>query len=290
MPAAPSAIVAHDGEQLWLVRQPREATGEPDLLELPAGRLTRRARRRRTTARRELAEEIGKAADHWEHLVDLLHDARLHERAVPRLPRHRPARRARPGDRGASGSTSRAHPLSELDDARRLRPRLEDAHRPPPPARPPARRGLSAPRPDAAAAGRRAAPARRAPPPPWAPRCTRKARVRRGESGGVAIVAPAHPRAALRAPPARLPRLPRVRARPVPQHPGGVPLGPAPVRRLAPAHGPRRAGGRPRRAGRVHRRARHRAARAGRPPRPPRSSARRPACARSTATCAARTS
>ena len=31
-------IVAHDGERLWLVRQPREATGEPDLLELPAGR------------------------------------------------------------------------------------------------------------------------------------------------------------------------------------------------------------------------------------------------------------
>ena len=33
------AIVAHDGERLWLVRQPREATGDSDLLELPAGKL-----------------------------------------------------------------------------------------------------------------------------------------------------------------------------------------------------------------------------------------------------------
>jgi len=30
------AIVAHDGERVWLVRQPREATGDFDLLELPA--------------------------------------------------------------------------------------------------------------------------------------------------------------------------------------------------------------------------------------------------------------
>ena len=30
-------VVAHDGESIWLVRQPREAVGAPDLLELPAG-------------------------------------------------------------------------------------------------------------------------------------------------------------------------------------------------------------------------------------------------------------
>ena len=45
-----------------------------------------------------------------------------------------------------------------------------------------------------------------------------------------------HGAAAVRAPDARLPRLPGVRARPVPQHAGGLPLGPAPVRAL-----PRRA-------------------------------------------------
>jgi ADP-ribose pyrophosphatase len=63
------AVVAHDGEQLWLVRQPREATGEFDLLELPAGRLDEEGETPLETARRELAEEIGKAADEWEHLV-----------------------------------------------------------------------------------------------------------------------------------------------------------------------------------------------------------------------------
>jgi 8-oxo-dGTP pyrophosphatase MutT (NUDIX family) len=63
------AVVAHDAERLWLVRQPREATGEPDLLELPAGRLDEEGEAPLDTARRELAEEIGKAAEHWEHLT-----------------------------------------------------------------------------------------------------------------------------------------------------------------------------------------------------------------------------
>jgi ADP-ribose pyrophosphatase len=62
-------IVAHDGDKLWLVRQPREATGDPDLLELPAGKLDEEGETPLECARRELAEEIGKAADHWEHLT-----------------------------------------------------------------------------------------------------------------------------------------------------------------------------------------------------------------------------
>ncbi len=62
-------IVAHDGDRLWLVRQPREATGDADLLELPAGKLDEEGERPLECARRELAEEIGKAADHWEHLT-----------------------------------------------------------------------------------------------------------------------------------------------------------------------------------------------------------------------------
>jgi len=63
------AVVAHDGERLWLVRQPREATGEFDLLELPAGRLDQEGETPLDTAKRELAEEIGKAAGAWEHLT-----------------------------------------------------------------------------------------------------------------------------------------------------------------------------------------------------------------------------
>ena len=62
------AVLAHDDERLYLVRQPREAIGVPDLLELPAGKLDEEGEDVLATAQRELAEEIGKAAEHWEHL------------------------------------------------------------------------------------------------------------------------------------------------------------------------------------------------------------------------------
>jgi 8-oxo-dGTP pyrophosphatase MutT (NUDIX family) len=61
-------VVAHDGENLYLVRQPREAIGAPDLLELPAGKLDVEGEEPLETAKRELAEEIGKAAERWEPL------------------------------------------------------------------------------------------------------------------------------------------------------------------------------------------------------------------------------
>ena len=61
-------IVAHDGESLYLVRQPREPVGSPDLLEVPAGKLDEEGEDPLATAKRELAEEIGKAADEWESL------------------------------------------------------------------------------------------------------------------------------------------------------------------------------------------------------------------------------
>jgi 8-oxo-dGTP pyrophosphatase MutT (NUDIX family) len=61
-------IVVLDGEDLWLVRQPREAIGSPDLLELPAGKLDEEGEEPLDTARRELAEEIGKRAAEWESL------------------------------------------------------------------------------------------------------------------------------------------------------------------------------------------------------------------------------
>src|SRR3954467_11433548 len=61
-------VVAHDGEQLYFVRQPREAIGVADLLEIPAGKLDEEGEDPLETAKRELAEEIGKAAEHWEHL------------------------------------------------------------------------------------------------------------------------------------------------------------------------------------------------------------------------------
>ncbi len=61
-------VVAHDGERIYLVRQPREAIGVPDLLEIPAGKLDVEGEEPLAAAKRELAEEIGKAAEHWELL------------------------------------------------------------------------------------------------------------------------------------------------------------------------------------------------------------------------------
>ncbi len=63
------AIVAHDDARVFLVRQPREAVGEEALLELPAGKLDEEGEGPLETAKRELAEEIGKGARSWERLT-----------------------------------------------------------------------------------------------------------------------------------------------------------------------------------------------------------------------------
>ncbi len=61
-------IVVLDGDALWFVRQPREALGSPDFLEIPAGKLDEEGEDPLDTAKRELAEEIGKQAETWEPL------------------------------------------------------------------------------------------------------------------------------------------------------------------------------------------------------------------------------
>jgi ADP-ribose pyrophosphatase len=61
-------VVVLDGDQLWFVRQPREAIGSPDFLEIPAGKLDEEGESPLDTAKRELAEEIGKQAATWEEL------------------------------------------------------------------------------------------------------------------------------------------------------------------------------------------------------------------------------
>ena len=63
------AVVAHDGERVYLVAQPREPVGEQSLVELPAGKLDEEGEEPLDTAKRELAEEIGKGAREWRHLT-----------------------------------------------------------------------------------------------------------------------------------------------------------------------------------------------------------------------------
>lgn len=62
-------MVVLDGDELVLVRQPREAVNDPDMLELPAGRLDKEGEEPLETAKRELAEEVGLQAASWEHLT-----------------------------------------------------------------------------------------------------------------------------------------------------------------------------------------------------------------------------
>jgi 8-oxo-dGTP pyrophosphatase MutT (NUDIX family) len=61
-------IVAHDGECVYLVRQPREAVGEDGLLEIPAGTLDVDGESPRECAERELSEEVDLRAEHWSEL------------------------------------------------------------------------------------------------------------------------------------------------------------------------------------------------------------------------------
>ena len=62
-----AGIVAYDDEHVWLVRQPREAMLQYTL-ELPAGKLDVEGESPLQTARRELAEEIGCEAEHWQRV------------------------------------------------------------------------------------------------------------------------------------------------------------------------------------------------------------------------------
>ena len=61
-------VIPHDGRSVYMVEQPREAVGEPALLELPAGKLDVEGETPLECAQRELAEEIGKSAGDWREL------------------------------------------------------------------------------------------------------------------------------------------------------------------------------------------------------------------------------
>ena len=63
-----AGIVAYDGEHVWLVRQPREASLQYTL-ELPAGKLDVEGESALQTAKRELAEEIGREALQWQAIL-----------------------------------------------------------------------------------------------------------------------------------------------------------------------------------------------------------------------------
>jgi ADP-ribose pyrophosphatase len=62
-------ILAVDHQHVWLTRQPREAVDASASLEIPAGKLDVEGEGPLATAKRELAEEIGQAAEDWKEVV-----------------------------------------------------------------------------------------------------------------------------------------------------------------------------------------------------------------------------
>jgi 8-oxo-dGTP pyrophosphatase MutT (NUDIX family) len=61
-------ILAHDDLHVWLTRQPREVVDAPASLEIPAGKRDVPGEEPLATAKRELAEEIGKQAASWDEI------------------------------------------------------------------------------------------------------------------------------------------------------------------------------------------------------------------------------
>lgn len=64
-----ATILPVDREHVWLIRQPREAAGLADSLEVPAGKREGDDEPLLELAKRELAEEIGKHAAHWREIT-----------------------------------------------------------------------------------------------------------------------------------------------------------------------------------------------------------------------------
>lgn len=62
-------ILAVDERHVWLTRQPREVVGQNASLEIPAGKLDVPGEPPLETAKRELAEEIGKRATDWREIT-----------------------------------------------------------------------------------------------------------------------------------------------------------------------------------------------------------------------------
>jgi 8-oxo-dGTP pyrophosphatase MutT (NUDIX family) len=110
------AVVAHDGERIYMVTQPREPVREEALLELPAGKLDEEGEEVLTTAKRELAEEIGKGARTWEHLTTFYSSPGFSDEVV-----HVYLATGLYDEKAAAAEDERieirAVPLGELDDA-----------------------------------------------------------------------------------------------------------------------------------------------------------------------------
>jgi 8-oxo-dGTP pyrophosphatase MutT (NUDIX family) len=68
-PGAVGVLAVGEG-YVWLTRQPREVAGLADSLEIPAGKLDVPGEAPLETGKRELVEEVGVTAAHWEPVYE----------------------------------------------------------------------------------------------------------------------------------------------------------------------------------------------------------------------------
>ena len=230
-------MVAHDERFLYLVRQPREAVGEDALLELPAGKLDVPGESPVECAKRELAEEVGKAASEWRELKRFYTSPGFaEEEVIVYLATGLEDADAEPDEEERLEVV--AWPLEDLDGAIEECARREVADRPA--AVPGAALGLAA--------------------AVWFRGCTGRGWLVAGRTSGHGgrgrkrRGARQRGRGALRGAGARLPRAPGVRARPGSQHARRLSNRSAPVRDLPGQAPPRRHGGRAGRRRRLPRR------------------------------------
>lgn len=116
---APDAVgvVAYDEECVYLVRQPREAIGRDDILEIPAGLMDVEGESPLDTGKRELEEEIGLRADAWQHATTFFSssgftDERVHIYLATGL-----SKTGEPDESGEEDIELVRWPLDQLDGA-----------------------------------------------------------------------------------------------------------------------------------------------------------------------------